>query len=384
MIPRRPRAVLLAVAMLLPAAGCAGGHPLAAIGIGTKDPMQVEMERLEEEQHRMAHEERLLEEAKDPNEIKTPTTVEGRLRRGDAYLAAGNVTAAIWDYVAAHRMSPDDPAPRVRLGYVHLRYDPDRARPLFESALDLAPDDVSAQVGLGLVLVARRDRQEGLQHLERAVELAPDSPTAQAALGVSLDQLGRHRQSLEHLERARALRPHDGRILNNLGVAYLRSGSPERAEEVLRAALRADLSDVELRTNNLGLAIALQGRFDEALARFRSTGDEQQARSNLGYAHYLRGEYDAAIAEYERALVAGGPGDVQVVRNLEAARSARQSAAARPSDPPALAKTQAAGRPAPSPGGETDTDVAGEFAPRPEGTGADPWFWDGAAIDLPN
>jgi Flp pilus assembly protein TadD len=380
MMVRPPSAAIPLVLGLLLAAGCA---PLAAIGIGSRDPMKAEMERLEQEEARMAHEQRLIEEAEDVDRVPPPQTVAGRLKRGDANLASGQVAAAVWDYVAAHRLDPDDPAPRVRLGYVHLRVDPERARPLFESALELDPDDVSAQVGLGLALFARREREEGLQHLERAVEIAPDSPTAQAALGVSLDQIGRHRQSLEHLERAQTLRPRDGRILNNLGVAYLRTGAPERAEDTLRAALRVDRQDLQLRTNNLGLAIALQGRFDEALERFHSAGTEQQARSNLGYAHYLRGEYDAAIAEYERALVAGGEDDVQVVRNLEAARKASGSVAGRPAAAPALAESPAPSR---SSEGPPDTDVASEFAspPQQEGAGADPWFWDGAAIDLPN
>lgn len=381
MIHRRATAALTLVLGLLLASGCA---PLAAIGIGKQDPMKTEMERVEQEQERMAHEQRLFDEAEQVGRVPPPQTVAGRLKRGDENLAKGQVAAAVWDYVAAHRMDPDDPAARVRLGYVHLRYDPERARPLFESALEQDPDDVSAQVGLGLALVARKERderEEGLRHLERAVEIAPDSPIAQAALGVSLDQIGRHRQSLEHLERARTLRPRDGRILNNLGVAYLRTGAPERAEETLRAALRVDRHDLQLRTNNLGLAIALQGRFDEALERFQSAGTEQQARSNLGYAHYLRAEYDAAIAEYERALVAGGEDDVQVVRNLEAARKAKGSVAARPAKP-ALAESPARS-PAPS-GGAADTDVAGEFAPRPEKERSDPWFWEGAAIDVPN
>ena len=94
---------------------------------------------------------------------------------------------------------------------------------------------------------------------------------------------------MAHLEAARDLRPHDSRILNNLGVAYLRSGQPERAEPLLRAALREDQRDVALRQNNLGMALAMQGRFDEALEAFRRAGDEQSALSNLGYAHYARG-----------------------------------------------------------------------------------------------
>ena len=242
----------------------------------------------------------------------------------------GHVAAALWDYAEAYELDPKAAAPRERIGYVHLRQNPERAQPLFESALERDPDSVNGHIGLGLSLLAGGNRDEGLRHLERAVELDPKSPKAQAALGVSLDQLGRREEAIAHLEIARDLRPHDSRILNNLGVAYLRSGQPERAEPLLRAALREDQRDVALRSNNLGMALAMQGRFDEALEAFRRAGDEQSARSNLGYAHYARGEYDQAIAQYEKALLVGGKANVEVVRNLEAARRARDLASALP------------------------------------------------------
>ncbi len=186
-------------------------------------------------------------------------------------------------------------------------------------------------------MLAGRDHEGGLHHLQRAVEIDPKSPNAQSALGVSLDQLGRRAEAIPHLEAARDLRPHDSRILNNLGVAYLRANQPDRAEPLFRAALREDERDVALRANNLGMALALQGRFDEALESFRKAGDEQSARSNLGSAHYARREYDQAIAEYESALLAGGKANVEAVRNLEAARRARDLAQRAPGEAPSVA-----------------------------------------------
>jgi Flp pilus assembly protein TadD len=276
--------------------------------------------------------------------------VEGLIERGDASLAAGNVASALWDYAAAYELDPEAALPRERIGYLHLRQDPERAQPLFESALERDPDSANAHVGLGLSLLAGGNRDDGLRHLERAVELDPKSPKAQAALGVSLDQVGRREEAVAHLEVARDLRPHDSRILNNLGVAYLRSGQPERAEPLLRAALREDQRDVALRSNNLGMALAMQGRFDEALDAFRRAGDEQSALANLGYAHYARGEYDQAIALYEQALLAGGKANVEVVRNLGAARRAREVAGRAPADSPPVADVPPVAAPRIDPG----------------------------------
>ena len=322
----------LAALVALPTFGC------ATLGLGgDPDPMRAELRRLEKKQEAKESEERKVDDEQERERAKHPETMEERLVRGDKYLAEGNLPAALWDYSQAHRINPKAAAPRERFGYVHLRQNPERAQPLFESALELEPNSVSGHIGLGLSLLSSGDREKGLEHLQRAVEIDPKSPKAQSALGVSLDQLGRREEALTHLEAARALRPHDSRILNNLGVAYLRAGQPERAEPHLRAALREDTQDAALRSNNLGMALAMQGRFDEALASFRSAGDEQSARANLGYARYVRGEYDQAIAEYEKALLLGGKANVEVVRNLEAARRAQELAKTAPAGTPPVA-----------------------------------------------
>jgi Flp pilus assembly protein TadD len=321
----------LAALVALPSFGC------ATLGLGESDPMRAELRRLEKEQQIKASQEQELDDAKVRERAKRPETMEERLASGDKHLAEGKLPAALWDYAKAHKINPNAAAPRERFGYVHLRQDPERAQPLFEGALELEPNSVSGHIGLGLSLLASGNREGGLSHLQRAVEIDPKSPKAQAALGVSLDQLGRGAEALPHLEAARGLRPHDARILNNLGVAYLRAGQAERAEPLFRAALREDQRDAALRANNLGMALAMQGRFDEALASFRTAGDEQSARANLGYARYVRREYDQAIAEYEKALLAGGKANVEVVRNLEAARRGQKLAKGAPAQTPAVA-----------------------------------------------
>jgi tetratricopeptide (TPR) repeat protein len=107
------------------------------------------------------------------------------------------------------------------------------------------------------------------------------------------------------------------------------------------------------------MALAMQGRFAEALEAFRRAGDEQSALSNLGYAHYARGEYDQAIEQYEKALLAGGKANVDVVRNLEAARHARDLARRAPADAPPVA-----GAPPPVAAPRIDPGaIAGEDAP---------------------
>lgn len=276
-------------------------------------------ERREAEERRLAE----AEAAAVAERAENPLTIDEKLERGDQALATGNLAGALWDYASAYRRAPDDPRPQVRLGFIHLRHDPERARPFFESAIALDAELASARVGLGLAMLSAGELEAGIAELERAVALDAESVDAQAALGVALDQRGDHEAAIVHLEKARQLDPRDGRVLNNLGVAYLRVGKPVKSERVLREALRLDRADEVLRSNNLGMALGMQGRFEDALEAFRVSGNEQGAQNNLAYLYQLQGNYDAAVTHYEAALMAGGDADLQVLKNLEAARAMR-------------------------------------------------------------
>jgi hypothetical protein len=140
------------------------------------------------------------------------------------------------------------------------------------------------------------------------------------------------------------------------------------------------------------MALAMQGEFKEALAAFRRAGDEQSARANLGFARFERGEYAQAIEEYERALVAGGPADVQVVRNLKAARSALVASGNRPAPQGReVAEDDDATEVEPAGGEEVaetkpvDPNSGAHVEPSPGRRADDPWLWEapppGAAAD---
>src|SRR5690606_7668580 len=73
------------------------------------------------------------------------------------------------------------------------------------------------------------------------------------------------------------------------------------AEEVLRAAVAADPRH-QRSLNNLGLVLGHQGRFDEALAQFRSGGTEAEAYANLAFVLAYHGRFEEAKRNYSIAL----------------------------------------------------------------------------------
>jgi len=255
-----------------------------------------------------------------PAETETRSAKE-YLRKGDALHSEGADAAAMWNYLQAHQLDPNDPAPAVRIASLQLMVDAKRAESIFRELIETHPDNGAAQTGMALVRMEQLDWQAARVALVRAVALSPDSAIAYSALGACLDRLGQHEEAQAAYTRATELQPGFYEALNNLGVSYVASGKFEDAAEVLRRAARLEARDPAV-FNNLGLALGRLRRYDDALEAFRRAGSEQTARNNLGYVSYLNGDYERARAEYEQALLATGDQRLHVLRNLRVAMRA--------------------------------------------------------------
>jgi Flp pilus assembly protein TadD len=270
----------------------------------------------------------------------------------DAFLEAerlrgsGDTSKALFAYLQALRIDPENQTPRERIAALHLREDPARAESILRGVLADEPDSAFAHAALGLALLAQQRPDEARPALERAVQLDPTSAVAFSALGVVHDQQGLHAAARVYQRRAQQLRPEDPVILNNLGTSCLLDGDLPCAERSFRTAISLKPDDRTLH-NNLGVVLGRQRRYGAALASFRRAGDEQAAQNNLGYVHFLNADYDGAIEAYERALLVEGDSTLTILRNLNAALSARSSTppanAAEPAASPSEATTPAVG-----------------------------------------
>jgi Flp pilus assembly protein TadD len=250
-----------------------------------------------------------------------PATV---LRDADRFVLSGNLDRAIAGYVDLIQGDPTNPIPQARIANLQIVRDPERAEGLFRRLVNREPEMAIAHAGLGLAMLALNRMGDAEASLQRALELNPDLANAHYGLSVVRDLEGRHEEAQQHARRARELRPRDATVANNLGVSYLLSANFEEAEVVLRDALLLDPDDPAIR-NNLAVALARQDRFDEALTQLERTGTEQAAHNNLGYLLLIANRFDEAIVHFERALEAGGPDTVLVLRNMTAALDARDA-----------------------------------------------------------
>ena len=261
--------------------------------------------------------------AADGNLASEPVVLEDRLHRGDLLRSSGDYAGAMWHYLQAHELAPQDSVPITRMASLHLLSEPRQAESIFRKLIGEHPENGAAHTGLGLALLERQDWTAARESLAHAVELSPRSAAAYSALGVCLDRMGEHDDARAAYRSATTLHPSYYEALNNLGVSYLTTEEFGAAVETLvRASQQQDRDPAVF--NNLGLALGRLERYGEALAAFRRGGAEQAARNNLGFVHYLNGSYDRAIEEYERALLSDGDQRLLVLRNLRAARRAKQ------------------------------------------------------------
>lgn len=202
-----------------------------------------------------------------------------------------------------------------------------RARQLYQTILAGSPDDAEANTGMGESLLLLREYDAGLNYSLKAVSLAGDRTDLEAralhTAGLSLlltdraaeaetkldaavaadpgswrawNALARARDARRAWDeaaiayrRALALAPGEAAVLNNYGLSRLSAGDLDQAVRLFGQALEAspDLAPAE---TNLRLALALQGRYDQALAGVAAE-HRPAALNNAGYAALLRGDY---------------------------------------------------------------------------------------------
>ncbi len=86
----------------------------------------------------------------------------------------------------------------------------DRAFALAKRGVELAGDESTSHMALGLLLLERQSFDLALRHMERAVEINPANPWTEADFGILLSRIGRAEEGLERLRKARRLDPYFG------------------------------------------------------------------------------------------------------------------------------------------------------------------------------
>ena len=138
---------------------------------------------------------------------------------------------------------------------VHTRDMPQRARALFEQALEIDPDSATALSGLALSHITEvLNRTSGNPHnqtalaaqaIERSLALQPNDPRANYVRSLVLSTQGRLDEAEQAAQRALSLYPNHPRALQRLGFLKLQQGRAEEVAALVTLSLRLDPANAE-------------------------------------------------------------------------------------------------------------------------------------------
>jgi Flp pilus assembly protein TadD len=213
---------------------------------------------------------------------------DGLIRAGDRVNAAGDPSSAINVYKSALEKEKS-PSNRLRLslklGEAYMSADHlDEAKRVYEEAL---PYDENNEV----------KRQLGRLYLTAG---QPDN-----AITIFNEILSKHRDDIK--------------AINGLGVAYDLKKQHAKAQEYYHKGLSINEDNAEIKSN-LGLSLAFEGHYEEALKLLQPLGESVDAtskqRHNLAIVYGLAGDQSKAQAMYAKDM-----DESKVQENLSALRT---------------------------------------------------------------
>jgi tetratricopeptide (TPR) repeat protein len=159
------------------------------------------------------------------------------------------------------------------------------------------------ETNLATALYENRQFDDAIAHYERAIALQPDYAPAYTNMGAALRLKGRPAEAVAAYEKSLALQPDNPDTHFNLANALLDLNRPREATEHFRLAGRqGPAANVE---NNLGIALAAEGKMAEAAAAFGRAvaADPGSARAhrNLGDALTSLGQFEEGVSHLRRA-----------------------------------------------------------------------------------
>jgi superkiller protein 3 len=152
---------------------------------------------------------------------------------------------------SAIELDPGNAKYQLMLGKVCDQLDDlDAAAAAFQRATELNPTDAEAFYGLGLVRFKRQQDGDAVAALRSALKINPYHADAHEKLGQTLIRMGQQEEGQKELSAAEDSRTREAKIND------------------MRRASAADPSNTEL-ANNLGIELARQGDFEDAMQAFQ-------------------------------------------------------------------------------------------------------------------
>ena len=166
------------------------------------------------------------------------------------------------------------------------------------------PPEKTASIMLALAEELEKKGQpaKAVACYEKARELNPECVDHLAPrLAILYDQADDPNKALAEFTKALKQHPKDANLLNNLGYHWYTCGNWSEAEKYFRQALAVDDKHARARMN-LGLALGMQGRIQEAMDAFCEVVSPAEAYANLGFTLWVQKKMAESRTAYAQAL----------------------------------------------------------------------------------
>ena len=195
--------------------------------------------------------------------------------RGEALLAAQDLEAALAEFDAAARLTPQMAVAHSRMGVIYRRMgEYERAMDSFVQAIhcdpfsfddtfnlaqlyhfmnriteaiqaylhavQLDPADFDAQINLGVCYQQTGDFDQAVKRFHKAIDIDPNRPHAYVNVGVALDAQKRYYEAIHAYKEALERDSHQPLVLVNLAHTYLNQDRLKMGRRALEQAIRMD------------------------------------------------------------------------------------------------------------------------------------------------
>jgi len=220
------------------------------------------------------------------------------------YLACWKDSVSLFAQMA--KVTPNAISPRNNLGVALAeRGDIEQAMECFEEVLRIKPNNTDAHLNLGKIFADQGRYDEAMSHYNEVLRLLPNDAAAYQHVAVTLVNQGRFEEAIAILRKGLEHKPTNSAMLHiGLGTIYMQQGKLDEAIPELQIAVRQRPDSTTF--NNLGVALSLKGRIDEAMKCHKKAiqldPKNAEAYFNLGNILYSQDKFRKAISEYEKAV----------------------------------------------------------------------------------
>lgn len=231
---------------------------------------------------------------------------ESLIQAGMAHHQQGRLSEAEQAYRQVLAAQPQHPEALHFLGLIALQVgQPESAIELLSRCVAVAPDYPDAHANLGNAQSSNGQFIPATESYTRALELRPGNPEWLGNRGNAWLQLDRIDRAISDYRAALEVQANLAEVRRNLAHALLKVDRALEARAVIEPVARAMPDSLPVQLTYANVVVALSPAEAEPLYRaILSRASDPQIQVNLGSALQLQGKLDEAMAEFDQAVAA--------------------------------------------------------------------------------